>query len=135
MHSTTSCLPSSVPVFMELKGLGLEGACARHSGKVPAHGRWAESARRADKAWGSTRTKTLVGSISDGTRSSGPRVVDQIRIGAHRAHSRLPATGVEEAALAKAEAKRGKAVSQLGGQGREHVVHDPGKADELEIDV
>ena len=54
-------------------------------------------------------------------------------IGAHRAHSRLPATGVEEAALA--EAMRGKAVSPLGGQGRGHVVHDPGKEDELEIDV
>ena len=51
-------------------------------------------------------------------------------IGAHRAHSRLPATGVEGAALAK----RGGEVSQLG-QGRGHVVHDPGKEDELAIDT
>ena len=97
-------------------------------------GGWSQRAAQT-KARGSTWTKTLVGSISDGTRSSGPRVVDQIRIGAHRAHSRLPATGVEEAALAKAEAKRGRAVSQLGGQGRGHVVHDPGKEDELAIDT
>ena len=117
---------------MDVKGPLLE-RLTRQEGKHPAHGRWAESARRADKAWGSTRTKTLVGSISDGTRSTGPRVVDQIRIGAHRAHSRLPATGVEEAALAKAMS--GKAVSPLGGQGRGHVVHDPGKGDELAIDT
>ena len=51
-------------------------------------------------------------------------------IGAHRAHSRLPATGVEGAALAR----RGGEVSQLG-HGRGHVVHDHGKGDELEIDV
>ena len=48
-------------------------------------------------------------------------------IGAHRAHSRLPATGVEGAAFAE----RVREVSQLG-QGRGHVVHDPGKGDELE---
>ena len=48
-------------------------------------------------------------------------------IGAHRAHSRLPATGVEGAAFAE----RVREVSQLG-HGREHVVHDHGKGDELE---
>ena len=72
--------------------------------------------------------------ITDGTGRRNP-VGDQIgsQAGAHRAHSRLPATGGLEAALAKA--MKGKTVSQLGGHLRGRMTRAGGKADERIIDT